>query len=250
MRRPAAHLRCLLPLLAALGGSSPLLAQGRERLVECSSLLFSGCRNYVIEVVRVEPDGTPRPQGDKDTYQEANPDTLDPGRFLVVLLYDGDRLSGNRSVIWVDRRSGVMGGDWPEHLSNDQVRSAEIHGVPGDVVELYDDRTKLIDRGMTRLVIFAGDSSCRAEVNLDVPSGGKCSSVEGRTVAGKVSGIVIEYRGIGTGGSAAATPAPRLAESAAPRASPDSRPGLLRAAGAPRLTVVLGRLAQLVRARA
>jgi hypothetical protein len=189
-------------VLGLASAASPLLGQGRERLIDCSSLLFSGCRNYVIEVVRIEPDGTRHPQGDMDTYEAADPDTLDPGRFLVLLLYDGDGLRGTRSVIWVDRASGAVGGDWPEHLSNDEVRSAELRGVPGDVVALYDDRTKRVDRGMTRLVIFADSSSCRTEVNLDVPSGGKCSSVEGRTVAGKVSGIVIEYRGLGAGPAA------------------------------------------------
>jgi hypothetical protein len=205
--RPAAAARgpwvaALVLTLLAVG--SPLAAQGRERLVECSSLLFSGCRNYVIEVYRVEPGGKIIQQGDADTYQEADPDTLDPTAFLVLKLFDNDGLKGVRSVIWVDRRTGAVGGDWPQYLSNDAVRSAELNGVPGDAVELYDDRTKRLDRGMTRLVIFAGESSCRTEVNLNAPSGGRCTSMEGSTVAGKVSAIVIRYRGVPGGETGAA----------------------------------------------
>jgi hypothetical protein len=208
-----ARLTLLLLGCLAVWGASDLPAQGRPKEVECSSLLFSGCRNYVIEVVRVEPGGSERPQPPSDTYLSVDPDTLSPSAYLVLKLYDGDGLKGGRSVIWVERVVGLVGGDWPSTLKNDAARSAELVGVPGDVVELYDDRGKGVARGMTRLVILAGKESCKTPGSLDRTAGSGCAVKEGPTVAGKVSGMVIKYR-------AASPSAPDTLP--APGAAPDS----------------------------
>lgn len=179
--------------LLATGLMGRLEAQGRPKEVECSFLLFAGCRNYAIEVIRVEPGGPERRQADADTYQIVDPDTLDPSRYLVLELYDGDRLQGTRSVIWVERVSGAVGGDWPSTLKNDAVRSAELRGVPGDLVELYDSRDRRVERGLARMVVFSGKDSCVSPANLGQNVGG-CMVKEGAGVAGKVSFILIKYR--------------------------------------------------------
>lgn len=226
-------LLCALTLQRA----GELEAQNRPKEIECSFLLFSGCRSYAIDVIRVEPGGGQRAQTDADTYVSADSDTLDPDDYLVLKLYSSDRLEGNRAVIWVSRASGAVGGDWPSTLSNDAVRSAELAGTPGDGVELYNDLNRRAKRGLTRLVIHAGQSACRTEVNLNASGG--CSVREGSGVAGKVSRVVIRYRGIpAEPGAEAPTPGapgedvlppeapPVPADSApAPAAPADSVPG-------------------------
>ncbi|MFN2431878.1 MAG: hypothetical protein ABR599_03505 [Gemmatimonadota bacterium] len=186
----------LAPLIAAVWAvaATELPAQGRAKQVECSFLLFSGCRNYDIDVVRITPDGALHPQEDADTYQFVNPDRLGPASHLVLELYRGDRLQEERAVIWVDRATGAVGGDWPSVLRNDAVRSAVLRGVPGDRVELYDDRHRRPGRALTRMVIFAGRDACRTATNLN-DRGSGCITTEGRGVAGKVSAITIWYRG-------------------------------------------------------
>ena len=125
--------RRTLPLVLLAAGAETVPGQARPREIECFSLLFSSCRSYEIEVVRVLPDGTSRPQGARDTLEDANPDTLAPDSYLVLELFEEDRLAGRRAVIWVRRSTGEVGGDWPTVLANDFVRSASLRGVPGDV---------------------------------------------------------------------------------------------------------------------
>ncbi|MBA2564480.1 MAG: hypothetical protein H0V09_03535 [Gemmatimonadetes bacterium] len=216
-----------LPLLVAFAAATAVVvlvpgsadAQDRPREVECSFLLLSGCRKYVIEVQRVDPNGTVRKQEDSDTYQEADADTLDASSFLVLELFKEDRLKGQRAVIWIDRASGAVGGDWPSTLGNDAVRSAALKGVPGDLVELYDDTRGRAGRGMARMVIFSGSTSCRTAVNLDDRTQRTCVVQEGRGAAGKVSKILILYRGLDPR-AAAGVPAP------APEGTPEAgKPG-------------------------
>jgi hypothetical protein len=209
-----------LPLVLLLAAPAVAAAQARPHEIECFSLLFSSCRNYVIEVVRVLPDGASRPQGARDTLEEADPDTLDPRSYLVLDLFDGDRLEGRRATIWIRRATGEVGGDWPTVLSNDFVRSATLRGVPGDAVELHDQRDFRRGAAVARLVIFAGDDDCSTDVNLD--HGGTCTVAEGGRVAGKVSGIRILYRAPSE--EQDAVPADSVPAGARPVAPADSAP--------------------------
>jgi hypothetical protein len=210
--------RRVLPLVLLAAAAETVPGQARPREIECFSLLFSSCRNYEIEVVRVLPDGTSRPQGARDTLEDANPDTLDPRSYLVLELFEEDRLAGRRAVIWVRRTTGEVGGDWPAVLANDFVRSASLRGVPGDVVELHDQRDFRRGGAVVRLVIFAGDDDCSTNVNLD--RGGPCTVAEGGRVSGKVSGIRISYRAPPQPTAGAPAPAAPPAEPAAPLPAP------------------------------
>jgi hypothetical protein len=220
----------VLPLVLLAAAAETVPGQARPREIECFSLLFSSCRNYEIEVVRVLADGTSRPQGARDTLEDANPDTLDPRSYLVLELFEEDRLAGRRAVIWVRRTTGEVGGDWPAVLANDFVRSASLRGVPGDVAELHDQRDFRRGGAVVRLVIFAGDDDCSTNVNLD--RGGPCTVAEGGRVSGKVSGIRISYRAPPQPATGAPAPGAPPAEPAAPRpapaapAAPGEHPGL------------------------
>lgn len=216
--------------LAVLGTSAQsVLAQGRPHEIECFSLLFSACRNYVIQVVAVLPDGTKQPQDDRDTLEELALETAEPASYLVLELFKDDRLQGSRAVIWVRRATGEVGGDWPGVLSNDFVRSVALKGVPGDVVEFHDQRDFGPGGAVARMVIFAGNSDCVTDVSFD--RGGPCTVAERGGVAGKVSGIRIEYR---VAPAAAGAPAPEIPPGApALPGAPPAPPGAARQPGAP-----------------